>query len=441
MKPALGLVRIFLFPLLMIFSAGAFAAPQDPTPLSLKRAVELALVHSPAAAEADADQQRAFASYSEAKNAYVPQLTVGSGLGDSWGYPLSLEGSAPSLINITAQSPLVNPALRDFIRAARSEYRAIAAQNKDRRNQIVQDTVLTYLELVKWERLVDNFRRQQEDALKTQELIDQRVQAGVDSAQTAKQAQLASARAHLHITQAEGAIDVLRATLSELTGVPVHSLQTDPDSVPALPESQPSENDEGAQARQSSPAVQFAQEHAFAQSFRARAEHRSLWPSADFASQYAVLARFNNWTQFFPQHAFQQNNATVGVVIRFPFLNLSQHAHAQAADAEAVRAKQDVEATKNQVSQQTLKLQRSIEQLKAAQQVSELEYEIAQSNAEAVKVRMTSGTASVDDGANARTESFERYNALETANFELLRARIGLLRATGELESWVDGGK
>lgn len=438
MKPALGLARIFLFPLLMISFTCADAAPQNTTPLSLKRAVELALVHSPAAAQASADEQRAFASYREAKNSYVPQLVVGSGLGDSWGYPLSLEGSAPSLVNITAQSPLVNPALRDFIKAGQSEYRAIAAENKDRRNQIIQDTVLTYLELVKWEKLIDHLRQQQEDALKTQEVIDQRVQAGVDSAQIGKQARLASARAHLHITQAEGAIDVLRATLSQLTGVPVNSLQTDPDSVPALPEIQPNNNEDVVKARQSSPAVMFAQEHAFAQSFRARAEHRSLWPSADFATQYAVLARFNNWTQFFPQHAFQQNNATVGVVIRFPFLNLSQHAHAQAADAEAFRAKQDVEATKNQVSQQTLKLQRSIEQLKAAQQVSELEYEIAQSNAEAVQVRMTSGTASIDDGANAKTESFEKYNALQDANFELLRARIGLLRATGELESWVD---
>ena len=439
MKPALGLVRVCLYSILVTLGP-CVALPMTAETISLKRAVELALAHSPAAAEANADNQRAFASYREAKNQYLPQLIVGSGLGDSWGYPLSLEGSAPSLVNFTAQSALFNPALRDFVRAARLEYEAIGEENKDRRNQIVQDTVLTYLELVKWEQEIDQLRQQHEGALKAQEIVEQRVQAGVDSQQIGKQARLAAARTSLRIIQAEGAIDVLRTNLSQLTGVPVNSLQIAPDSVPGLPEI-PAKSEESAKAEESNPAVLFAQQHAIAQSFRARGEHRSLWPSADFATQYAVLAKFNNWTQFFPNNVFERNNATVGVVIRFPFFNPSQRAHAQAADAEAIRANKEVDATKNQVSQQTLKLRRSVEQLRAAQEVSELEYEIAQSNVETMDIRIKSGTATVNEGDQARTELSEKYNALQDANFGLLRARVGLLRATGELESWVDQGK
>ena len=439
MKPALGLVRVCLYSLLTTLVAICTAFPVAAETISLKRAVELALAHSPAAAQAKADNQRAFASYREAKDQYLPQLMIGSGLGDSWGYPLSLEGSAPSLVNINAQSALFNPALRDFIRAARNEYKAMAEESKDRHNQIVQDTVLIYLELVKWEQQMAQLRQQEEDTLRAQEVAEQRVQAGVDSEQTGKQARLASARAHLRLIQAEGSIDVLRTTLSQLTGVPVNSLGTAPDSVPSLPEV-PKSGDP-AKAQESSPAVLFAQQHAIAQSFRARGEHRSLWPSVDFATQYAVLAKFNNWTQFFPNNVFERNNATVGVVIRFPFFNPSQHAHAQVADAEAIRANKEVEATKNQVSQQELKLRRSVEQLQAAQQVSELEYEIAQSNVEAVDIRIKSGTTTVNEGEQARAELYAKYNALQDANFELLRARVNLLRMTGELESWVDQAK
>ena len=440
MKPALGLVRVCLYSLVVTLVATCAAFPVAAETVSLKRAVELALAHSPAAAEANADHQRAFASYREAKDQYLPQLMVGSGLGDSWGYPLSLEGSAPSLVNVTAQSALINPALRDFVRAARFEYTAIGEENKDRRNQIVQDTVLTYLELVKWEQEIDQLRQQHEDALKAQEIVDQRVQAGVDSQQIGKQARLAAARTYLRIIQAEGAMDILRTNLSQLTGVPVNSLQIAPDSVPGLPEI-PAKSEESTKAEGSNPAVLFAQQHAIAQSFRARGEHRSLWPSADFATQYAVLAKFNNWTQFFPNNVFQRNNATVGVVIRFPFFNPSQRAHAQAADAEAIRANKEVDATKNQVSQQTLKLRRSVEQLRAAQEVSELEYEIAQSNVETMDIRIKSGTSTINEGDQARVDLFEKYNALQDANFQLIRARVGLLRATGELESWVDQGK
>jgi outer membrane protein len=440
MKPALQRCRTACSAVLVLFLLTFAGISATAEPLSLKRAVELALAHSPASAEATADEQRAFASYHEARNQYIPQVVVGSGLGGSWGYPLALEGSAPSLFNATAQSALINPALRDFVRAAKTEYQAVAEQNKDRRNQIIQETVLTYLELVKWEKLMANLRQQREDSRKMEQVVAQRVQEGIDSGQMGTQARLAAARAHLHLTQAEGAVEVLRSALSQLTAVPVASLETDPDSMPALPETDlPS--DASAKAAESSPAVLFARQHALAQSFRARGEHRSLWPSIDFASQYAVLAKFNNWLQFFPTKAFERNNATIGVVIRFPFLNYSQRAHAQAADADAIRATKQVEDAKDQASQETLKLRRSVAQLRAAQEVSELEYEIARSNVDAVGVRMNSGTASVHDAANAQTEMSEKCTALEDAEFELLRARIGLLRATGDLESWAKQGK
>jgi outer membrane protein len=441
MKPALGLVRMCLYAVAIPLLAQGIAFCAEPEQaLSLKRAVELALAHSPAAAQASADNQRAFASYREAKDQYLPQLIVGSGLGDSWGYPLSLEGSAPSLVNITAQSTLFNPALRDFIHAARLEYKAVGEGTKDRRDQITQDTVLTYMELANWEQQMEQLRQDYENALKAQEIEDQRVQAGVDSQQIGKEARLAAARMHLRVTQAEGAIDVLRITLSQLTGVPVSVLRIIPESVPALPEIERAATDMAKQS-ESSPAVLFAQQHAIAQHFRARGEHRSLWPSVDFASQYAVLAKFNNWTQFFPNNVFERNNATVGVVIRFPFFSPSQRAHAEAADAEALRASKEVESTKNQVSQQTLKLRRSVEQLQAAQEVSELEYEIAQSNVEAMQIKIKSGTATLNESDQARADLSAKYNALQDANFELVRARVGLLRATGELQSWLDQGK
>jgi outer membrane protein TolC len=438
MKTGFNFFLTVVFSVLTLWFVLAACLSLEAEPLTLKRAVELALSHSPAAAELSADGQRAMASLQEARNQYLPQLMIGSGLGDSWGYPLSLEGAAPSLFNVTAQSALLNPALRDFVRAARIDVKATQEGNKDRRNQIIQDTVLTYLELVKWQQLIDRVREQHEDAARMEQVVEQRIQQGVDSPQSLNQARLTTARADLHMAQAKGAVDVLEIKLSRLTGLPVTSIQPAADSVPSLPE--PATADAADAGPQSTPAVAFAEQHALAQAFRARAEHRSLWPSVDFASQYAVLAKFNNWVQFFPR-AFERNNATIGVVIRFPFFNASQHAHAEAADAEALRARQELAATKNQASEETLRLERGVEQLAAARKVSQLEYEIAKSNVDAVLIRMNSGTAGVHDAALARTDMFEKYNALQDANFELSKAHIGLLRASGELESWVEQTK
>ena len=409
---------------------------QETQKLTLKRAVELALVHSPASMQAMADEQKALDSYHESRSNYIPQVTVGSGLGASWGYPLSLEGSAPSIVNISAQSALINPALQQYIHSAQHEYAAAQLSSKDRRGQIVQDTVLTYVELVKWESNLDHLHQQRDDAMKMQQVAEQRIQAGVDRPQMLTAAKLAAARARLHVFQAEDFIQSLRSLLFQLTGVPAASIQTDPDSIPAFPDL-PSDPNTAAQAANSSFAVSMAQQHALAQAFKARAEHRALWPSVDFATQYAVLAKYNNWQQFFVSNAFQRNNASVGVVIRFPFFNAPQRAHAEAADADAARAKADMQAVKDQVSQQVLKLQSSARQAAAAKEVSELEFELSKSTFDEIEVRMNSGGATVHDEANARGDMSEKYNQLQDSDFELTRARLALMRATGDLAAWV----
>jgi len=434
MKAALRFLILFVS--VMSFNAALPRALAEPLPL--KRVVELALSHSTVTAATAADEQRAFASYHEARNQYIPQMIVGAGLGASWGFPLSLEGSAPSIFNLNSQSALFNPSLRQFVKAAREEWQASSIQAKDQRNQVIQDAVLTYAELSKWERLVSFLREQQSDAQKSEQIVEQRIREGVDNALARSKAQLATARLRLHVAQAQGAIDVLRSRLAHMTGLPASSIETDPDSIPALPEVK-QEEDLASGAAQSSPIVQAAETRAVAQQLKARGEHRALLPSVDFAAQYAVLSKYNNYFEFYK--AFERNNATVGVAIRFPFLSSVQRARAAAADAEALRAKNDAKAARNQVSEQTLKLQRSVEQLAAFQQVSQLEYEVARADANALQVRLDAGTANFHDVEDARNQANEHFSALQDANFELERARITLLRATGELVSWVGIGK
>ena len=102
-----------------------------------------------------------------------------------------------------------------------------------------------------------------------------------------------------------------------------------------------------------------------------------------------MLSRFNNFQNYYipskpctpspvevlcVTNSFQQNNATVGVSIRFPAFNASQRSRAQAADADALKATKQAEAARNQVSEETLRLQRSVAQMQAARDVAQLEY-------------------------------------------------------------------
>ena len=429
--------RIHTFLLAMLLSLPALSLAE---PVTLHHAVELALKHATGVSIAAADEQHASAGYRELRNSYIPQLNAGAGIGWSDGFPLSLEGAAPSLFNVNAQSALINPALRDFIHAAQADVTVSTLHTKDQRNQVVQDTVLSYAELAKWEQRLHRLREAEPAAEQIAAAVAQRIKEGIDSEMDVSKARLSLARVRLRLAEAGGAADVLREHLSRLTGLPAASIEIDPDSVPALPAPKPQE-DFASKTTDANPVVEAAVEHARAQYLRAKGEHRSLWPSVDFAAQYANLATYNNYDRFYQPGSFQPNNATVGVAIHFPFLNLAQHARVQEAESEAFKAKKQAEAARNQVSEETLRLQRSVTQMQAARDVAELEYEIAQKNVEAVRTRMDSSGANLHDLDTAQTQASERLITLQDVTFELERSQVALLRATGELESWALGTK
>jgi len=422
-------------------------------PVPLKRVVELALTHATGAAIAAADQQHAAAAYRESRDGYIPQLFVGAGLGYSYGFPLALEGSAPSLFNINTQSALFNPALRNFVRAARVESNVASLKSKDERNQIIQDAVLSYAELAKWEQRLTSLQETEAATDKIQTAVAERVKEGVDSELDGLQARRSAARVRLRITEAQGAAAVLREHLSKLTGLPADGIQTESDALPDFP-ALATDASLPAHAADANPGVQADVEHARAQYLRAQGEHKSLWPSVDFAAQYALLSKFNNFQNYYipskpcvtsigtflcPTGDFQQNNATIGVSIRFPLFNAAQRMRAQAADADAVKATKQAEAARNQASEETLRLQRSVAQMQAAHDVAELEYEIAQKTLTAAQTRIDAGTATLQDLDNARSQLSERFIALQDVSFELERSQLGLLRSTGDLEKWALG--
>ena len=451
MKNCCGVGRLVIWTFAVILVPSSALAE----PVPLKRIVELALSHATGAAITKADERHAEASYRELRDNYIPQLSTGAGLGYSYGFPLALEGSAPSLFNINTQSALLNPSLRDFVRAAKTETTAASLRNEDERNQVIQDAAQSYAELAKWEQRLAKLQETQADAQKMLTAEEERVKEGIDSELDQLKARVSAARVRERIAEAQGSAEVVREHLSKLTGLPASNIQTDPDSIPAAPTT-PVAEETTKDAASSNPSVKAAIEHARAQYLRAQGEHRALWPSIDFAAQYALLSKFNNFQNYYipsrpcttslgtflcVTNSFQQNNATVGVSIRFPLFNASQRARAQAADADALKASKQADAAKDQVSEQTLRLQRSVAQLQAAQDVGKLELEIAQKNLEAVQTRMDNGTANLHDLDNARTQVSERFIALQDVTFNLECSQLGLLRSTGDLEKWALGPK
>jgi outer membrane protein TolC len=404
----------------------SFSAAQ---PVTFKQAIELAVRNSAVAGAADADVERTRAAYQETRAQYVPQLYLGSGLAYSFGFPLG----EPSIFKVSSTGLLYNPAQREFIRAARSDNRAAGLNRYEKKDQVILETALSYSELDKNQSSINILRQQEQAALKYEEIEQQRIQAGVDPAVEMTRAKLNTARVRLKIAQVLAGADTLRLRLSQLTGLPAREFETITESIPRLPEVS-QDDDLATRAVSVSPAVKSAQEVAAAKLFQARGEHKQLYPSVDLVGQYARFAKYNNYDQYYKN--FQANNGALGVEIRIPFLNKAQRDHSEAAYAEALRLRKEVDTAKEQVSTETLKLQRTVAQLSAARDVAKLEYQLAQNNTETIQTRVDAGQATLRDQQQAQLEENDKYSALLDSTYELEKAQMQLLKQTGDLEKW-----
>ena len=420
----------------LLFISLALCAASAQT-ITLRHAVELALTHSGQATLADADHDKALAAYHEARSAYLPRLVLGSGLGASYGFPLSLENAAPSLFNVTSQQVLYSPAQSAFVKAARTDVQTTVLSAQDQRDAIIQDTVLTYIELNKWTQDTDLLQTTLSSNQKMEAIVQQRISAGVDKEIDLNRARLATAQIQMRMAEARGSADVMRLRLAQLTGLSPDELATEPNSIPNLP--QVKQDEDLASRAQANPAIKAAQQLALAKQFTAEGEHKNLYPSFDLAGQYAVLTNFNNYKTYIQN--FQTNNASGGLVIHFPFFDTAQRNRAAQAKADYIRATREASQAKDKMSLETLRLQRTVQELQAALDVAQLTYQVAQSELEATETRLQSQLGTLQEEQDARSKTEQAYNALLDTNLTLQKAKIQLLRNTGELEQWALAGK
>jgi outer membrane protein len=437
MSPNLGCRVTVHFICLFVLSTAVLAQEN----LSFQRAVELALAHSSQMAVTQANEAHAYQTYIEARDAYVPKLATGSDVGYAYGFPLSLEGSAPTLFNVSTQSAVWNPSLRDFTKAAKVEWSATKALTRGQRSQVIADTAIIYIDLNRWESRLPILQAELEVAQNMEYAVAERVKEGIDKIIERTRAELVEAQVQMHLTEAQGEVDILRTQLSQLTGVPASSIRTVRDSIPVLKENK-DQSDLVMRAVQFSPAVEAAEQSAMAKLLNAKGEHHALYPSADFSAQYGLInTALTNYEQFFVPRSFQTQNVTFGLVLRFPFLDRSQRARAAAADADALRARKEAEQTKNKAIMDALQQQHNVEQLEAAQHIADLRSKLSQNELDAAHARMEAETATQRELQNAALDAGERTLERINADFEVQRAEVELLRTRGEIETWAPTNK
>lgn len=406
--------------------------------ISLSTAVQLAEKNSTAVRSAQATVQHATGSVSEAHDAYIPNFVFGANPGYVYGYPLGY----PSLFEATSQSILFSFSQPDYIRSARAGLKSAMLSLKDTEEQVALNVSLDYVQL--------NYDLEEIAALDQEKgyadslvrIEEERAQAGVDPHVSELQAELTAAQVDEKRIHLDNDADDMRQKIGHLTGLPAEGLTTTSASIPEEPAFGAASGDQ--QAAEENPGVAAAYANAKSKLYTAWGDDRqNLRPLISFGAQYSLFEKFANYTQYFP-NGLQYNNAAIGVVVTLPFFDATRRAKARESAADAEKAEADADSSRNVLSEQTSAMRHALRELGAQQRVAQLQSELAQEQLKTVETQFANGTGSPNAGPvtpkeeqQAHIDERERYEDMLDANFSLVKVQLNLLRATGQLDSWL----
>lgn len=400
--------------------------------LTLSQAVQLALQQNPDLALARLEERKAQQEVQLMRAPFTPTLVAGSGLAWSSGFPMSIEGATPSVFQARALADVFNRPQSYRVAAARENQRGAALDTQARQEQVALRVAELFLEAERAGRALTMVRRQVESLERVGEIIEWRVRQGRELPVEAKRAALALARARHRALSLEHQRRNLEGDLALVLGLeaadPIRLIEEER-RPPALPETAEAAVE---LALSRSRELRALQSRLLAKGLEVRAERAARLPRLELVAQYGLLARFNNYEEFFRK--FERHNGQLGISFQIPlFTGATVEARAGRAEAEAAQLRLEIRAARERIAAQTRRLHQAAAEAEAAREVAWLDLEVAREQVSLLLAQVNEGRASLRELEEARFLESEKWIAFYEAGYALELARLGLLARIGEL--------
>jgi len=418
--------------LLGVLAAGVAAMPawgqqaSGQHAFTLRRAVTLAVQNSPELALAKVRYNVAGRHTGLARSVFLPNLFTGVGGAYSKGFPLG----APSVFQLNYVQTLFNPPLRGELRAAQERERGEQASVDQARDAVIVRAAAAYLELVKVRHTLRLLREEQGSAAQVTGVTRERAGEGLELPIEVTRAELSEARVRQRVLQSESREEWLESELRALTGLgPGTALEVSEEELPAAADLPAAEL--VGQALANHPALRAAEHERRAREHQWKGERGGYLPTIDVITQYAIFSRHNNYDDFYRN--FERHNVTAGVTLRIPIFASQRAATVALARSEFDAAGIELDQKRAEVERSVRQQARLAREYEAARDVARLELRLAQENLRVTQARYDEGRANLRDLEKARLEEHDRWREFLDAEFDRQKARLELLRETGQL--------
>jgi outer membrane protein TolC len=160
-------------------------------------------------------------------------------------------------------------------------------------------------------------------------------------------------------------------------------------------------------------------------------------PRVDLVAQYSLLAKFNNYAEFFAK--FQQNNEQIGMSFQIP-LAVGPGVGAQVAQVESdiSHLKIDLNSARNRLRSDIEQSFRNVRKSETAAEVARLDLDVAREQLSVNLAQMQEGRATLRQVEESRVAENDKWMAFYDAQYTMERARWSVLRLTGDLLAAVE---
>lgn len=400
--------------------------------MTLRQAVEAALKQNPDITLARLDEEKARAAVRVARDPFSPKLVVGSGLAYSDGFPMSIEGSAPSIFQANATQFLFNRPQSYMVAQARENTRSAQLGTAAKQDEVAYRTASLFLDAERAVRVGALARKDSESLQTVLQAVQAQVREGRILPLAEKQANLNLARARELASDLEADQETAETALAIAVGFTAQDrVRAAPDerAAPPVPEI---EDTVIQKALETSKELRRLESQIAAKTLEMRGERAARLPRVDLVAQYSMLSKINNYEQFFQK--FQRNNVQVGASFQIPLLPgpgvAAQIAQSQ-IDMSHLRA--ELNSTRNRISADIRQSFREVKKTDSAAEVARLDLDVTREQVSVLLAQMQEGRATMRQIEEARVAENNKWIALYDAQYNSERARWNLLRLSGTL--------
>jgi outer membrane protein len=417
----------------LLIAAVATAQAETHT-LTLKQAVARALAQNPEVMLARLDELKATLGVSLARSPFTPRLGAGSGLAYSNGFPLSIEGSAPAIFQAKANEYLYNRPQSYAVAQAKENARGAGLATGEKGDEIVYRVASLYIDADRAGRLADSAQKQVESLEKVLENTQVRVEAGRELPISTQEANVNLLRAKQRLVTLKADREYAARSLAVTLGYGESDLVNPADEERTAPAIPPSEDTAIATALSSSKEIKRLESNFTAKGLEVKGDRAQRLPKIDLVAQYALLSKYNHYEEFFA--SFKRNNGEIGASFEIPiYAGAGVKAQIEQAKTEQRHIRSEVDVARNRIMLDLHQSYQEIEKTDVARQFAQADLDLARSQLSVLLAQMNEGRASLKQVEEARFNEDEKWIAFYDAQFNAERARLNVLRQTGDLRA------